>query len=92
VSEEFCGQDSRQGSRGKLVLDVLITSVTLMLIALASLMIWNGSEAQKFYSSEFKDGSWREIRGSMNGQSCSVLDPFKARLTNSSRVPAENPV
>jgi hypothetical protein len=62
-----------------------------MLVALVSLMMWNGSQAPQSYSSEFKDGSRKEVSGSMNGQSGSATNSSAASSANSSRVPAENP-
>ncbi|MBX9932272.1 MAG: hypothetical protein K2Y56_12155 [Methylobacterium sp.] len=78
-------QSARQGKRGKPVLYVLLGSLALLAVAIASLMTWQGANSPKDYSSKSQDASRQEVTGSVTGSTNSPAS------SNSSNVPGSNP-
>ena len=85
MAEQLSGQAGRQGKRGKPALYVLIASVALMLMAFASLMVWQSTSSPPDYASQSQASSRKEITASKSGTSDG------ASSTNSSNVPGGNP-
>lgn len=85
MAEQLSGQDGRQGKRGRPALYVLIGSVSLMLAALAGLMIWQGGSSPPDYASQSQNASRKQITGTEDGKG-SATSP-----SNSTAVPGGNP-
>lgn len=85
MAEQLSGQDGRQGKRGRPALYVLIVSVSLMLAALAGLMIWQGGSSPPDYASQSQNASRKQITGTEDGKG-SATSP-----SNSTAVPGGNP-
>ncbi|GBU16177.1 MULTISPECIES: hypothetical protein [Methylobacterium] len=84
MAERLPETDARQGSKGKPMLFVLITSLLLLGIATAGLLTWQGTKSPNDYASRSQDAARGEVTGSVSGQPGSAS-------TNSSNVPAGNP-
>lgn len=52
MAEQLHGRDSRQGSKGKPVLVVLIASLALLAVAIVGLMSWQGAKSPPDYAAQ----------------------------------------